>query len=343
MSDKPFLKVAILQKPEGDNVRCLTCERQCLLRPGQRGWCKTRVNRGGVLFTTVYGAVSSISVNPIEKKPLFHFYPGSLSLTVGSWSCNFSCPWCQNWEISKRIGERQFMSPEDFVKMAVDLGCEGTSISFNEPTLLIEWSIEVFRLARNEGLYNTFVSNGYMTLQALKLLIEAGLDAINVDMKGDKEAVKNFCGADVEVVWRNCRYLKEQGVHLELTTLVIPGVNDSETTLKEIATRIAYELGAETPWHLTAYYPAYLFNAPSTPVEVLEKAYAIGKEVGLKFVYIGNVPGHPLENTYCPNCGQILIERYGVRTTRCYISKPICPNCGQSLPIVGLVGRVRRG
>lgn len=336
MSYGPFLKEAILQERERDSVRCLTCERRCILRSGQKGWCKTRVNLNGVLFTTLYGAVSSISVNPIEKKPLFHFYPGSLSLTVGSWSCNFSCPWCQNWEISKRIGGGQFISPEDFVEMAIDLGCRGTSISFNEPTLMFEWSLDVFRLARGKGLYNTFVSNGYMTLEALELLIEAGLDAINVDMKGGREAVKKYCGADVEVVWRNCRYLKRHRVHLELTTLVIPGVNDDDAILAEIANRIADELGTETPWHLTAYYPAYLFDLPPTPLQLLEKAHAIGEKAGLKFVYIGNVPGHPLENTYCPRCGQILIERYGVRMTKCYIAKPMCLNCGQELPIVGL-------
>lgn len=340
MSSGPFLKEAILQRTDGRNVRCLTCERRCLLRSGQMGWCKTRINHDGVLFTILYGVVSSIAVNPIEKKPLFHFYPGSLSLTVGGWSCNFSCPWCQNWEISKRIGEKQFISPKDFVEMALGLGCQGTSISFNEPTLMLEWSLEVFHLAREKGLYNTFVSNGYMTIDAIDLLVEAGLDAINVDIKGSKDAVEKFCGAKVEIVWRNCRYLKSRGVHLELTTLVIPGVNDDDTTLVEIATRIAFELGRETPWHLTAYYPAYLFDAPPTWVELLEKAYAIGKRAGLKFIYIGNVPGHPLENTYCPSCGQILIERYGVRMTKCHLSEPICPNCGYRLPIVGLERKV---
>ena len=335
MSASVFVREALLQRREDGKVRCLTCERRCLLGEGQEGWCKTRENRNGTIVTKTYGSVSSIAANPIEKKPLFHFYPGSTNLTAGSWSCNFACPWCQNWEISKQIGRGRFMSPEEFVATAIRLDCQGTSISFNEPTLSLEWSLEVFRLARKEGLYNTFVTNGYMTLEALQLLIDAGLDAMNVDIKGGKEAVRKFCGVDVEFVWRNCRYAKEHGVHVEVTTLVIPTVNDDEMSLREIAKRIANELGQDTPWHLSAYYPAYLFNAPPTPVRTLERAYQIGREEGLKFVYLGNVPGHPYENTYCPRCGALLIQRYGVRMVKWLMKGDSCPKCGEKLPIIG--------
>ena len=315
-----FLHPARLWEPAGDCVRCLTCERHCVLGEAQQGWCRTRENRDGQLVTLTYGNVSSLSANPIEKKPLFHFYPGSVALTEGSWSCNFDCPWCQNWDISKsppRPG--QFMSPQEFVTQTVRRRCHGTSISFNEPTLSLEWSLEVFELARARGLYNTFVTNGYMTPEALQLLIEAGLEAMNVDLKGDAEAVRRYCKADVEAVWRNCRTAKESGVWIEITTLVIPTVNDEEDSLRGIAWRIREELGPETPWHLSRYYPAYRFTAPPTRVRTLEQAHEIGREEGLEFVYLGNVPGHHYENTYCPRWGK-------------------CPKCGCSIPGVGLEG-----
>lgn len=331
-----MVREALLQRREGGKVRCLTCQRQCLLGEGQAGWCRTRENRGGTLFTTIYGLVSSLSANPIEKKPLFHFYPGSVALTVGSWSCNFACPWCQNWEISKRHGAQgRFMTPLAFVDLTLRLGCQGTSISFNEPTLSLEWALEVFRLARKRGLYNTFVTNGYMTEEALGLLIEAGLDAMNVDIKGDAEAVRKFCQADVEVVWRNALFAKSRGVHVEVTTLVIPTVNQRPSVLQGIAWRIAEELGEETPWHLTAYFPAYRFHAPPTPLAALEEAHAWGKEAGLKFVYLGNVAGHPWENTYCPACGALLIRRLGVTMQEWHLQGRTCPACGEEIPIVG--------
>jgi pyruvate formate lyase activating enzyme len=333
----PFVKEALLYEKEGDNVRCLTCERKCLISPGKRGWCKTRENREGRLFTLIYGSVSSISVNPIEKKPLFHFYPGSKSLTVGSWSCNFDCPWCQNWEISKRVGEGQFISPQEFVNMAIQLQCEGTSISFNEPTLSLEWALGVFELAREKGLYNTFVTNGYMTKEALDHLIRSGLDAMNVDVKGDEEVVRKWCRGELKFIWRNLVLAKERNVHVEITTLVIPTVNDDPNQLRSIGERILKELGRDTPWHLTAYYPAYLFTAPPTSREILERAYLIGKELGLRFVYLGNLPGHPYENTYCPSCGKLLIERYGVNFVRSFLKSPSCPFCGEAIPIIGIL------
>ncbi len=320
------------------NVRCLTCERRCLLGPDQTGWCHTRVNRDGKIYTLVYGLISSLSPNPIEKKPLFHFHPGTVALTAGTWSCNFACPWCQNWELSKSPPKDESrghgtVSPEEFIALAKRHHCQGTSISFSEPTLLLEWSLDVFRLARKAGLYNTFVTNGYMTKDALQLLIEAGLDAANVDIKGDAVAVKQYCQADVEVVWRNCLLLKEKGVHLEVTTLVIPEVNDNEGILRSIGRRIAAELGKDTPWHLTAYYPAYQFHASPTPVTTLERAHAFGKEAGLEYVYLGNVPGHRFENTYCPRCGALLIERRGFSIdSRLGVAR--CPDCSKAIPLV---------
>jgi len=337
---EPNVREGLLQEKVDDqgNVRCLTCERRCLLGPDQTGWCHTRVNRDGKIYTLVYGLISSLSANPIEKKPLFHFHPGTVALTAGTWSCNFACLWCQNWELSKSPPKDEShsygtISPEDFLALTKRHHCQGTSISFSESILLLEWSLDVFRLARKEGLYNTFVTNGYMTKEGLELLIEAGLDAANVDIKGDAAAVKKYCQADVEVVWRNCRLLKEKGVHLEVTTLVVPGVNDDEGILRSIGERIAAELEKDTPWHLTAYYPAYQFHAPATPIATLERAHALGTEAGLDYVYLGNVPGHRFENTYCPRCGTLLIERRGF-SIGSRLSGERCPDCNEEIPLI---------
>jgi len=285
--------------------------------------------------TLIYGAVSSLSANPIEKKPFYHFYPGTFALTSGSWSCNFGCPWCQNHHISKTAPDQgRYMSPEEFVSKALDLGCQGTSISFNEPTLSLEWSLDVFRLARARGLSgNTYVTNGYMTPEALISLVDAGLDAMNVDIKGNAEAVRRYCkGIDVDKVWRNCRLARELGVHLEITTLIVPTVNDRDDVLHGIAKRILTELGPDVPWHLSGYYPAYRFTAPPTPTRTLERAWNIGKEVGLQFVYLGNVLGHRLENTYCPDCGALLIERRGLSLVSHRLEAGNCPECGRHIP-----------
>jgi pyruvate formate lyase activating enzyme len=329
-----FVREVLLQREEGRRVVCCTCERRCRLVEGGTGWCRTRRNHDGVLYTLIYGAVSSVSANPIEKKPLYHFYPGTYALTAGSWGCNFGCPWCQNWEISKKPPPPAgpFTSPAAFVDEVVRVGCRGTSISFNEPTLSLEWSLEVFRLARARGLYNTLVTNGYMTPEALHLLVEAGLDGRNVDLKGKAEAVRRHCkGIDVERVWNACRLAREAGVHLELTTLVIPGVNDDGSSLHEIAGRILSELGADVPWHVSAYFPAYRFHAPPTSVAMLERAWTIGREAGLRFVYLGNAPGHPSGNTVCVYCGALLIERWGLAVIRNRLRSGCCSACGRAI------------
>lgn len=238
----------LYQVAEGDKLRCGVCERRCTIPPGQVGFCKTRMNIHSRLITLVYGDVSSISANPIEKKPFFHFWSGSYALTIGTWGCNFTCPWCQNYDISKAEPESlraNYLSPERFVRMMVSQGCRGCSISFNEPTMLFEYSLDVFPLTHSEGLYNTFVSNGYMTPEALRMLRDAGMDAIKFDVKGDEEAVSKYCGADVNVVWRNVGEARRLGMHVEVVTLVIPGVNDDEDCLRGIARRHLKEAGPE--------------------------------------------------------------------------------------------------
>jgi pyruvate formate lyase activating enzyme len=329
-----FIRSSLLAERTDGKVRCNICERRCLLVAGGTGWCRTRQNRGGTLVTLIYGAISSLDVNPIEKKPFYHFHPGTTALTAGSWSCNFDCPWCQNWDISRAKPPfgGNYLSPEQFVRLAKRKGCRGTSISFNEPALSLEWSVDVFRLARPEGLYNTFVTNGYMTLEALDLLIDAGLDAMNVDIKGDAAVVKKFCrGVDVEKVWANCKRGCSRGLHIEVTTPVIPGVNDADEILRGIAQRLARDLGPEIPWHISGYLPAYKFAASPTPLATLERAWQIGNDAGLQFVYLGNVPGHRHDNTYCPSCCSVLIERRGLDMTHVSIDRGRCPRCGQEV------------
>ena len=334
-----FVKEALLyEKLKDKKVRCNTCNRRCVIAQNKLGFCKTRENRNGRLYTLEYGLISSISVNPIEKKPLFHFWPGSDCLTIGSWSCTFTCNWCQNFDISKVAPDYNksiVLSPKELVDKTIENLCQGTSMSFSEPTTFLEFSIDVFKLAKKEGLYNTFISNGYFTLEALKLLLKSGCDAFNIDIKGDEKTVKKYCKADVEFVWQNTVEARKKGAWVELTTLVIPGVNDKEECLRGIARRIHDDAGNDTPWHISRYYPQYKFTNPPTPVETLEKAFKIGKEEELKFIYVGNVPGHK-ENTYCPSCKKLLIERFGFDVLSFNLTKDKkCPKCGEKIPIIG--------
>ncbi|WXG43379.1 MAG: AmmeMemoRadiSam system radical SAM enzyme [Promethearchaeati archaeon SRVP18_Atabeyarchaeia-1] len=343
---KGQLKEALLYEPfsRGD-VKCETCERRCVIERGKTGFCRARLNIEGRLYALTYGDISHISENPIEKKPFFHFSPGSIALTVGSYGCNFTCPWCQNWDISKARpdpSKANYISPERLVGMAKKSGCRGTSFSFNEPTTsLFEYSLDVMGIAKQSGLYNTYVTNLYSTPEALSAIIGSGCDAFCVNVKGNAEAVSKYCGANVELVWRNLREVKRRGRHVEIVTLVIPQVNGDENTLRSIATRIKDELGSTVPWHCTRYYSAYRaseFGLPEqTPVNMLERAREIGLEVGLKYVYVGNIPGHVGENTYCPVCKRLLIERVGLNTKYHDIDRTDnhCSNCHHRIDISG--------
>lgn len=347
ITDHPTVREArFYERIEGDKVLCNACERRCRLQDGARGFCGTRANISGRLYTLVYGDVSSISANPIEKKPFFHFYPGTTALTVGTWGCNFACPWCQNWEISKSLPEPErarYIGPEELVNIAIEEGCDGTSISFNEPTTLLEYSLDLFPLAKRNGLYNTFVSNGYMTTRALESLIDFGLDAIKIDIKGDREVYLKYCGGlDVEVVWRNAETAERHGVHVEVVNLVIPGVNDDEDCLKWVVERHLKKLGPLVPLHFTRYHPEYEFKAPRTPVRTLEKARDLAKSMGVLFPYIGNVPGHKYENTWCPVCGEILIKRFGFEVLEYRLTeRGGCPRCGFEVPLKTGISRLK--
>jgi pyruvate formate lyase activating enzyme len=338
LPSKVIREALLYKKIKKQVVKCNVCNRRCRISPNALGFCKTRKNIEGKLYTLEYGLISSINVNPIEKKPLFHFWPGSNCLTIGSWSCNFTCPWCQNYDISKvepNIENSIVLTPEELVNLTVEKKCQGISVSFSEPTTFLEYSIDVFKLAKKRNLYTNFITNGYFTSEALKLLLKAGCDAFNIDVKGDEEAVKRYCNANIEFVWQNAIEAKRRGAWVELTTLVIPGVNDDEECLRSIARRIHDELGDDTPWHVSRYYPCYKFTTPSTPVKTLKRAFEIGREEGLKFIYIGNVPGHR-ENTYCPTCGKLLIERYGFEVLQFNLTRDNkCSECGEKIPIIG--------
>lgn len=330
----------LLWEQEGKGIRCETCERRCLIPRGETGFCGARINLNGKLFVLTYGNISSLSNNPMSKKPFFHFHPGEYALSIGSWGCNSTCPWCQNYRISKTTAAEEgchFLSPADFIQKT-KRKASGTSFTFNEPvSTLFEYSLDVMPKARREGLFNTYVTNGYMTEKTLSKLVEAGLDAAQIDVKGC-EGTKEWTGLNVEYVWRNAKLLKQTGIHVEITTLVIPTVNDEEECLHRIARRIKEDLGPQTPWHVTRYYPAYKASERglprSTPVETVEKAYRIGKNVGLDYVYTGNIPGHRWENTFCPNCGEKLIERGGFFKEKVLVEESKCPKCGTELPII---------
>lgn len=328
------------RRVSGDKIECTLCERRCIVTPGESGFCRTRLNINGRLYTVVYGVLSAIESRPIEIKPFFHYWPGSTALTYSTWSCNFLCPWCQNWELSKfppNPKQANYYSPESIVNLALQYGDKGLCSSFQEPTLLTDWNLEAFRIRRERRLYACYVSNGYMSLEALRALWESGMDGLKIDIKGDREVYEKFCvGIDAEKVWRNAKEAKRMGFHVELVNLVITGVNDDEECLRGIIERAIKEVGPDTPLHFTRYYPAYKFNNPVTSIKTLEDAYKMAKNMGILYPYIGNVPGHKYEHTYCPNCNEILVKRYGFGVTRYNITDDKkCPRCGFQINIRG--------
>ena len=260
-------EAALYERLAQDAVRCKLCEKLCALRPGEFGDCRARVNLAGKLHTLVYGNLSAIESRPIEIKPFFHYWPGSTALTFSTWSCNLDCAWCQNYSLSKvppDLLNWTYYSPEQIVELASRRGDQGLCASFQEPTLLTEWVADAFTLAHQNGLYCCFVSNGYMTLETLRFLADHGLDAIKIDVKGDSKNYRRYCGGvrGDGVVWRNAREAKRMGLHVEIVSLVVTGVNDDVASLRELAQRHAKEVGVETPLHFTRYYPHMSSRGP---------------------------------------------------------------------------------
>jgi pyruvate formate lyase activating enzyme len=334
------MKEALLYESlEDKKVRCYLCNHQCLIPNGKTGLCGVRKNEEGILYSLVYGRVIAEHIDPIEKKPLYHFLPGSYSYSIATVGCNFRCSFCQNFEISQfphlypgSIPGTPY-SPKDIVKKALNHGCKSISYTYTEPTIYFEYALDCSKLAVKEGLKNVFVSNGYMTKSALDL-IKDYLHGINVDLKAFTEGFYHrICKAKLKPILDNLKYLKKLGIWVEITTLVIPEENDSPEELRDIARFIRDELGPETPWHISRFYPQFkMQNKPYTSVETLQRAYYIGKEEGLYFVYIGNVPGNETENTFCPKCSTLLIERYGFAIISNQLKEDgLCPKCGFSI------------
>ena len=335
------VREALLYEKEADlRVRCKLCERRCSIAPGQRGFCRTRTNIQGKLYTIVFGDVSSLQSRPIEIKPFFHYWPGSTALTYSTWSCNFRCPWCQNHDLSRvepNPAKAKYLSPEELAAIAFREGDEGLCVSFQEPTLFFESSLSSFREGRRRGLYCCYVSNGYMTTEALEMLNESGMTGLKIDVKGDSETYEKYCGGvDVDFVWRNAGDAKRMGIHVEIVNLAVTGVNDDDSCLESVISRHLKEVSAQTPLHFTGYYPAYQFRNPPTKVETLERAYTMAKRAGVAYPYIGNVRGHKYENTYCPNCGEPLVKRLGYVIVRYNLTgMNECPKCRGSILMTG--------
>ncbi len=330
------------EKAVGGKVKCGLCRFRCLIAEGHRGVCGVRENRGGVLYTLVYGRSIAENVDPIEKKPLFHYHPGSLSYSVATVGCNFRCLHCQNAQISQWTRTPDpipghDLPPAEIVRRAREAGCRSIAYTYTEPTIFYEYAYDTAVLALREGVGNVFVTNGYTTPEALEH-IAPYLDAANVDLKGFSEKFyKEVAGATLQGVLETLKDYKRLGIWIEVTTLIIPGYNDSDADLKGIAGFVARELDRETPWHVTAFYPTYkLREAPPTPVETLRRARQIGLDAGLKYVYEGNVPGEGGENTSCPACKKVVIERRGFRLGRTYVQGGRCGHCLGALDGIGL-------
>jgi pyruvate formate lyase activating enzyme len=325
------------EKLDDEMVKCNLCSHRCSrIADSKRGICGVRENRDGTLYSLVYGKAVARSVDPIEKKPLFNFLPGSRSYSIATVGCNFRCDNCQNYDISQLpkgqgtiVGED--VSPEEIVLAAKLSNCESIAYTYSEPTIFFEYAYDTAKHAKKEGIKNVFVTNGYITPEALK---EIGpyLDAANIDLKSfSDEFYRKRCGARLEPVLDSIRLYKNLGIWTEITTLIIPTLNDSEEELRKIAEFIS-EVGEDTPWHISQFYPTYkLIDLPRTPVATLRKAREIGLEAGLKYVYEGNVPGEDGENTYCPNCGKMLIHRFGYSIHENKIVNSKCTYCGAEI------------
>jgi pyruvate formate lyase activating enzyme len=325
----------LYKKTDNRRVQCNLCSHRCIIDEQGIGKCCVRKNIGGTLYSLVYGKIVAENSDPIEKKPLFHFLPGSYSMSIATMGCNLKCFFCQNFSISQapcdhNIIEGKDITPEDIVNLAVANGDKSISYTYTEPTIFFEYAYDAAKLAGAKGLKNVFVTNGFMSRKCL-LMIEPYLDAANVDLKSFSDVTyKNKIGGRLKPVLNNIIFMKELGIWIEVTTLIIPGINDSENELKQIAGFLA-SVDKGIPWHVSAYYPQYRSKIPPTGIGQIEMAIEIGRSEGLKYVYGGNVPGSGYENTYCPKCGDLLIERTGFSISSSKMKKGHCAKCGQKI------------
>lgn len=346
-------KAVLYKKLKKNNVQCLACSWQCAISPGKSGICGVRQNKNGDLYLLVYGRPIAVNIDPVEKKPLFHFLPGKTVFSFGTLGCNFSCGFCQNWDISqtpklsKKIDVEkkqqktiedlilacQKLSPKEIIDYCLKNKISAIAYTYNEPAIFFEYAYDTARLAHKKGLKNIYVSNGFETDMALEK-ISPYLDAINIDLKAySPKFYKKICKAKIEPVLNNIKTIAKEfkKTWLEITTLIIPGHNDSPEEIKKIAEFIA-KLNPCIPWHISAFYPAYqMSNIQATPTKTIHQAYKIGKKAGLRFVYTGNIYDHHGQNTYCPNCRLALVKRDGYTITDNSIENNRCPKCKENI------------
>ncbi len=324
-------------RKEGNAVNCLLCSHRCIIQDGNKGICGVRENNKGVLYSLVYGKAIAAHIDPIEKKPLNHYLPGTMSYSIATAGCNLRCKFCQNWSISQGPKEQgmikgENITPEEVVDNAINSNCKSIAYTYTEPTVFFEYAYDCGKLAREKNIGNVFVSNGFMTGETLDNAKEF-LDAANIDLKSfTDEFYREMCGARLEPVLESIKKMKNQGVWVEITTLVIPERNDSDEELRNIAEYIANEVGTETPWHVSRFHPDNKYtDSYSTPAETLHRAREIGEEAGLKYVYVGNIPGDRGEHTFCPRCKQLLINRDGFHVSGNKIRDGKCPECNTKI------------
>ncbi len=336
------MKEALFYRPTGDgSVQCELCPHYCAINDNKRGICGVRENRNGKLYTLVYGKAIAEHADPIEKKPLFHFHPGSYAYSIATAGCNFKCLHCQNSEISQMPREQHIIlgrdiSPEDVVKNAQSKGCLSISYTYTEPTIYFEYALETAKTAKQNGLKNNFITNGYINEKPLEM-IAPFLDAANIDLKSfSDDFYTKICGAKLQPVLDSVVNYIKHGIWIEITTLLIPGLNDSDKELENIASFIA-GISVEIPWHVSAFYPTYkMTDKKRASAELLLKARETGIRAGLKYVYTGNIPGCKGESTYCYKCGKTLIERSGFTVTANQIRNNSCPDCNTIIEGVGM-------
>lgn len=340
-----MLKDGVLWQPLNDGkAKCNVCSYRCVIKPGGLGHCRTRKNVDGRIFTMIYGTVTSEASDPIEKKPLYHFYPGSHSYSIGSVGCNFKCEHCQNWGISQVDIEEVYhfdIAPEQAVENAFATLCKSVSWTYNEPAIWLEFTHDTAKLCHEKGLKTIYVTNGYATPEHMEQM-KGLLDAYRVDIKGfSDQFYKKVCGSKLEPVLASTKIAHEMGMHVEVINLIIPGLNDSVEEITALSKWCFDNLGPDTPVHFTRFHPMYhMDNVDSTPLKSLERAHEIARAEGMNYVYLGNVIGHKWESTYCPKCGELLIERYGFSILKYNVPQDKkCPKCGEKIAITGDYGR----
>lgn len=330
------MKEALFYKKLKDkNVQCMLCPRKCVIAQGKRGFCRVRENKDGKLFSVVYARPCTEAVDPIEKKPLFHFLPGSMAYSIATPGCNLACKHCQNWSISQVMPEEvpcHEAKPEDVVERALQADCESISYTYIEPTIFYEYILDIAKLARKKGLKNTMVTNGFINQEPLKELYKY-IDAANIDLKGfTEEFYKNVCSAQLKPVLEAIKTMKKMNVWIEITNLIIPTLNDDMNKIKEMCEWIVKNLGNDVPLHFSRFFPYYkLMHLPPTPIETLTKAYDIAVKTGIKYVYVGNIITDKYENTHCPKCKKLLIERTAFFVKQNNIENNKCKFCKEKI------------